>query len=268
MNFSAKYIGEFVPGVTRLQYFYRIAAYVGNQKIAESAPVYDFGPPVLDGDHAMSLQWQPVVGSTRYTVFKRRDRAPDADDIFYDTGLGETGILDVGYPATTRNSFLNPGRIHVAGAGVGSINGIDGDINLVGGNNIVIHPHAPVGQDITIAAYPAGSSSQIQFNFNGQFAASGNLTWQSNRMEITGTLQVNGRIEGHTMEIGNTQINGTLNVLGLSTFRGRVQIGGPGVTRPLTILNIPTSSSGLLNGDVYSSGGTLHIVHSTPGGED
>jgi hypothetical protein len=282
--FSARYFGEFIPGVTRLRYFYKMIAYAGNNvQIAESGLASDFGPPVLDGDHGISLQWQPIVGANYYVVFKRRDVAPDTDStryVFYRPTGSETGIFDVGYPATTRNPFLNPGA-HVAGQGVTDINGIDGPVTLFPGPNIRIQNHAPSGQSIEISAYPAGANAQIQFNGHGLFAATPSLTWENNRLEIAGSLNVTGFITTpNRFEVGSLQVNGvatfgqnvsiagTLNVQGISTLRNRVQIGGAGIARPLTILNIPTSQSGLQNGDVWSSGGTLHIVHSTPGGED
>ena len=109
-----KYVGEFVPDYNvQQQYFYLVVAYDRNRTpLTTSAPISSLGPTVLDGDHAIDIHWSPVIGASFFNVFKSIGSAPPADEslgIWWNASASETGVLDVGYPCTTRNSFLNPG---------------------------------------------------------------------------------------------------------------------------------------------------------------
>ena len=109
-----KYIGEFVPSDDSVQYFYRVIAY-GRNRVAIAAAsqvISAFGPSVLDGDHAISINWSPVIGASFFNVFKALTPSVPQDEsvgIWWNASATETEVLDVGYPCTTRNSFLNPG---------------------------------------------------------------------------------------------------------------------------------------------------------------
>lgn len=109
-----KYLGEFVPDYNvAVEYFYVVVAYDRNRTpLTTSAPISAFGPTVLDGDHAIDIHWSPVIGASFFNVFKNIGSAPPPDEsqgIWWNASATETGVLDVGYPCTTRNSFLNPG---------------------------------------------------------------------------------------------------------------------------------------------------------------
>jgi hypothetical protein len=65
---------------------------------------------------------------------------------------------------------MNPGcGPRLIGTGVSSLNGIDGDVVLVGGPNITITPMYPTGQDIQISAYASGNANDVQLNVGGHF---------------------------------------------------------------------------------------------------
>jgi hypothetical protein len=185
---SVNYLGQFVPGVTTTEYFYGVVAYdTTSAAIAQSAFVSAFGPLVLDGDHAINISWSPVLGAHHYNVFKNIGSIPaiNSSNLFYQASFTETAILDVGYPAATRNSFLNPG-VRTIGSGVGSVNGISGDVILAAGNNIVITNYQPDGQSISIMAVPSGTNGMVQFNSAGLFGASPNFIFNN----LVGQVQV------------------------------------------------------------------------------
>jgi hypothetical protein len=107
IHFSARFIGETIPGITKEKYFYKIVAYdYRNQKIAESDTSVDaYGPKVLDERHLVFLSWQPIIGAHYYVIYKKHGSQPDIDDkddLFYRTTT-ELGLSDVGYPAAMRN---------------------------------------------------------------------------------------------------------------------------------------------------------------------
>lgn len=109
-----KYLGEFVPDINaQTQYFYIVVAYDRNRIALTSDPGFMVrGPSVLDGNHAISISWSPVIGAYFFNVYKGIGSAPPPNEsagIWYNASGSETGILDVGYPAATRSGFLNPG---------------------------------------------------------------------------------------------------------------------------------------------------------------
>lgn len=110
----AKYLGEFVPDYNvSVSYFYLVVAYDRSRAPLTSNPALTvLGPTVLDGDHAIDIHWSPVIGASFFNVYKAVGSPPPADGsggIWWNASATETGVLDVGYPCTTRNSFLNPG---------------------------------------------------------------------------------------------------------------------------------------------------------------
>lgn len=110
-----KYLGEFVPDYNAaVQYFYIVVAYDRNRIALTSDPGFMVrGPSVLDGDHAIQINWSPVIGAYFFNVYKGIGAAPPPNEsagIWWNASGTETGVLDVGYPCTTRNSFLNPGN--------------------------------------------------------------------------------------------------------------------------------------------------------------
>lgn len=108
----AKYIGEFVPDYNSVRYFYSVTAYDRSRSPLTTNPesISAYGPQVLDGDHAISISWSPVIGAAFFVVYKKANQFPTVTDVFYIASATETEILDVGYPCATRNSFLNPGN--------------------------------------------------------------------------------------------------------------------------------------------------------------
>lgn len=111
---SARYIGQFVPQDDTIQYFYIVVAYDRSRAPLTAGGTYvtAMGPTVLDGDHAISINWSPVIGASFFNVYKSTSGPPPADGsigIWWNASASETSVLDVGYPCTTRNSFLNPG---------------------------------------------------------------------------------------------------------------------------------------------------------------
>ena len=111
----ARYIGEFVLSDMTVQYFYRVIAYDRHRLPLTNASdqvISAYGPSVLDGNHAISINWSPVIGASFFNVFKAASASVPNDEsagIWWNASATETEVLDVGYPCTTRNSFLNPG---------------------------------------------------------------------------------------------------------------------------------------------------------------
>lgn len=111
---SARYIGQFVAADDTVQYYYVVVAYDQySQPLSAGGFCTAMGPITLDGDHAINVQWSPILGAWFYNVYKSSAGSPPASDgsapTFWCASGSETGVLDVGYPCTTRNSFLNPG---------------------------------------------------------------------------------------------------------------------------------------------------------------
>lgn len=110
---SARYIGQYVAADDTIRYYYVVVAYdINSQPLTAGGFASAFGPVVLDGDHAISIQWLPILGAMYYNIYKSSTGIPASDGsapLWWNASSTETGVLDVGYPCTTRNSFLNPG---------------------------------------------------------------------------------------------------------------------------------------------------------------
>lgn len=209
---SARYVGEFVPSDDLVQYFYLVMAYDANSLPLTTAGNNPFawGPQVLDGNHAISVQWAPIIAAHHYKVYKN-ENAPAVEDIsnpFWEATGSETGVLDTGYPATTRNSFLNPGLSPIFAAGCcGDAASVATNVPPAG-----MAPPAdtfPAGGYVRVAGtvpvitlnptVPAGNQGDIQFNDAGRFGADPDLFWDNvaKRLGIhtrvpTQALDVNG----------------------------------------------------------------------------
>lgn len=190
----ARYIGEFVPGVNTVQYYYRVIAYnrVRSAITNANGPIPTaFGPKVLDGDHAISVNWTTVIGASYYVVY--RSVAPvhpppateqPSSNIWYLASASETEILDVGYPCATRNSFLNPGVSPIypvpccdnplaAGAtNVPPVGDAPPASTHQGGGFVRVESGAGV-----LGAKPGGRDGDIQFNDKGKFGGAKTLYW-------------------------------------------------------------------------------------------
>src|SRR5215831_4379594 len=275
---SVRYIGESVPGVTTVQYFYIVVAYTSdNTAVATSAMgVSAFGPQVLDGDHAININWSLILGASYYLIFKKAGSEPsigNSEDLFYKAGFSETSVLDVGYAEATRNSFLNPGLgPRTIGAGVGSINGIAGDVNLVGGNNITITPESPDGQSISISAHASGSDGQVQFNQGGNFSASQYFVWDyTNRrlgintsspnyaLDVFGDIDISlpssYRLGGIPFAVQGT--GGAVNLINVGNINGAA---------PVPATRIIATGAGLSGGGDLSANRTIVSVPFGPSG--
>jgi hypothetical protein len=73
----------------------------------------------------------------------------------------------------------------------------------------------------------AGNTTEIQFNFDGKFAASPNLTWNGTTLEIIGDLEVTGNsiLEGNVIYINKEIVN---------IIDPVIQVGGGPNGEPLT----------------------------------
>lgn len=190
---SARYIGEFVPSdMATTPYFYSVVAYDQFSNpltdVSGDGP-FVYGPQVLDGDHAISISWSPVIGAFFFQVFKTAGAAPDpSTDAPWFMGTNETGIFDVGYPCATRNSFLNPGLSPLFAAGCcGDAASVATNVPPAG-----MAPPAdsyPAGGYVRVAntvptitlnpTTPAGNDGDIQFNNAGRFGADPDLFWDN-----------------------------------------------------------------------------------------
>ena len=197
INLSARYVGEFVPSDDLVQYFYAIAAYdrAGNVIATNASDPFAYGPEVLDGNHAISVQWQPLIGASSYNVYKRAGSEPDlVDDIFWYATASETGVLDVGYACTTRNSFLNPGLSPLFAAGCCGYSASEAtnvppagmappDDGHEGGGFVRIQN---LGQMLFGSrTRPAGRPGDVQFNKDGQsFGADLEFYWDEENKRL------------------------------------------------------------------------------------
>lgn len=190
----AKYVGEFVPSDDNVQYFYRVIAYDRNSlpltNEDDSTVPTAYGPVVLDGNHAISVNWTTVIGAAFYMVFKEAGAAPDEDiaNPWWIATGSETEILDVGYPCGTRNSFLNPGLSPIYPAACcGDASSVPTNVPPAG-----MAPPAdafPAGGYVRIASavatfvlnptVPGGCPGDVQFNDNGRFGGDPNLFWDN-----------------------------------------------------------------------------------------
>ena len=200
----AKYVGEFVPSDQNVVYYYSVVAYdqYANPLTSVTGPfTRAWGPDVLDGNHAIQISWSPVIGAFYFEVFKSNTGHPDpaADDPFW-RGSNETSILDVGYPCTTRNSFLNPGLSPIFAAGCCGDSASEAtnvppagmaapDDGHEGGGFVRIQNLGAML--FGIKTPPAGQPGDVQFNKDGRhFGASMELYWD----------QENQRLGIHTRE--------------------------------------------------------------------
>ena len=186
----AKYIGEFVPTDQTVQYFYQVMAYDINSlplSTANNTP-FAYGTQVLDGDHAISINWSPFIGAFYFMVFKGIGAAPDSstDEPWYMASASETSILDVGYPCATRNSFLNPDLSPIFAAGccgddtseatnVPPVGMAQPDDGHQGGGFVRVQNLGAMLAGSKVK--PAGNPGEVQFNSGGQFGASAYLFW-------------------------------------------------------------------------------------------
>lgn len=183
----AKYIGEFVPSDDNVEYFYRVIAYNRNRLAVTDTTgpvIHAWGPVVLDGNHAISINWSPVIGASYFIVYKAASGSQNPpsnenppSNIWWMASASETEILDVGYPCGTRNSFLNPGKSPIFAAGCcgdsasAATNvppaGMAPPFNGGEGGGFVRMEKCPCPD--TPAARPGGEDGEIQFNDKGKF---------------------------------------------------------------------------------------------------
>lgn len=192
----AKYVGEFVPSDDTIQYQYRVVAYDRNSNPITDlgdTPIAAYGPVVLDGRHAVSVNWSPVIGAAFFIVFKGVGAAPPSDittegDIWHMASASETGILDVGYPASTRGADQNPGISPLyAAACCGDPNSVATNVPPVGMAPPV--DTFPGGGYVRVAgavttfslnpSTPGGADGSVQFNDQGRFGGDPNLYWDN-----------------------------------------------------------------------------------------
>ena len=78
-------------------------------------------------------------------------------------------------------------------AGVSSFNTLTGAVTITGGTNVTLNP---VGNNIEINASgggtPANPTSSVQFNNAGAFGGSANLTFSTNTLAVTHTVDIKG----------------------------------------------------------------------------
>jgi hypothetical protein len=93
--------------------------------------------------------------------------------------------------------------------------------DLVGGTNISVVADGTTGT-ITVSAFPAGSSGQVQYNSSGVLAGSSNFTFDGSALNVTGQINIdNLRFDGNT--INPTNSNGSVFVNWAGT--GNIEIG-------------------------------------------
>lgn len=216
----AKYIGEFVPSDDNVEYFYRVIAY-NRSRIAvtdTTGPiVHAWGPVVLDGDHAISINWTTVIGASFYIVFKAAagsgsppSTEQPSSNIWYLASASETEILDVGYPCATRNSFLNPGKSPIFKTGCCGPGVVEQDTNVPpvgmapptstheGGGFVRMEKDT----DVPLAK-PGGEDGEVQFNDRGKFGGA-KVFWDKEHGRLgvkvkdpKYDLDVDGKDDGH-----------------------------------------------------------------------
>ena len=103
---------------------------------------------------------------------------------------------------------------------------------------------------------PAGSNTQIQFNSNGDFGATANLTFNSatNQLAVTGTASVSGNITG-----GNIATAGLVTVTGNVTggninTAGLVSAGGNVRAANLITTGVVSATGNITGGNVITVG--------------
>jgi len=217
------------------------------------------------------------------------------------TGDANTSIIENGTSNITidLNSDIRFGVGGTANVLVLTSNGIDYDGNLVvngniianGGNvtgNVIIGNTANFSGNLTTGGVktdnlyyangtawnfgqdPGGSNTQVQYNNNGNFAASANFTFDSstNNLTVTGNVVTNtGAFYGNASGLtnipgGNITGNITGNISNAQhavTANTVVNANQPNITSVGTLSSLEVSGSGVIGGNLTVNGNLVYI---------
>ena len=168
------------------------------------------------------------------------------------------------------NQVRITGSLAVSGSGTETTTIIDGT-HVSSSLNISGSFFYGDGSNLTnIVPVPAGANTQIQLNNSGEFGASSNLTFASNRLSVTGSLSVSGSNPATTTTIDGTHVSSSLNISGSAFYGSDVNItrqlivSGTDVEKTTTINTTHLSSSLNISGSNFYGndaelGGDLYI---------
>jgi hypothetical protein len=128
------------------------------------------------------------------------------------------------------------------------------------------HIYYANGDPYVFTTSAAGSNTQIQFNNNGIFSASANLTFDSNtnNLEVTGNITVvNGSYSGNGAGLTNLtagNISGIISNANYSNFAGQViDSTQSNITTLGTLTDLEVSGNGTIGGNLYVNGNLIYI---------
>ena len=125
------------------------------------------------------------------------------------TVMSASSTLQVVGGTTLGENLAVSGTVSLAGVSSGSIAGTGSYLGLNENNQLVL-----TSSQGGLAGNPAGSNTQVQFNDNGSFGASSNLTFDGTTLTLVGGLSGSSTLQA----VGATTLGSTLSVSGTTNL--------------------------------------------------